>query len=312
MSAQMIFEEAKKVELVALLASLGFTPDRITRQDYWYRSPFREEHTASFKVDRTRNIYYDHGEGKGGNIIDFAARFFRCDAKAASLKVIEQNIEISFSFHQQPCAIPMAGEKKERAEGKITILETRSIQNNILLSYLQQRKIPLEVAKSFCKEVDFLLYGRQQTVIGFKNRLGGFELRSPTFKGSSSPKDITFFDNGSQDISILEGFFDFLSLAVIRPQGGLGLTNYLVLNSLSFLEKSRSLMEQHHKIFLFLDRGISGRRYTQKALAWNKELQLEKYIDSSHLYQYRDDLNEWLIAQSKQQQQQRMHRGRGI
>lgn len=71
-------------------------------------------------------------------------------------------------------------------------------------------------------------------------------------------------------------------------------------------------MEQHHKIFLFLDRGISGRRYTQKALAWNKELQLEKYIDSSHLYQYRDDLNEWLIAQSKQQQQQRMHRGRGI
>ncbi|WP_300600933.1 CHC2 zinc finger domain-containing protein [Niabella sp.] len=312
MPAQMIFEEAKKVELVALLASLGFMPDSVTRQDYWYKSPFRNEHTASFKVDRTRNIYYDHGEGKGGNIIDFAATFFRCDAKTAATKIIEQNMGSNFSFHQQQHPSLMAGEKKEPGGEKIIITGSRPLQSSSLLSYLEERKIPLHIARQYCKEVDFSLYGKQQTVIGFENRLGGFELRSPTFKGSSSPKDITFFDNGSRDISVLEGFFDFLSLPVIRPQAGLVLTNYLVLNSLSFLEKSRSLMEQHHTISLFLDRGISGRQYTQKALAWNKELQSEKYTDSSHLYQYCDDLNEWLIAQSKQQEQQRTQRGRGL
>ncbi|MBZ4190579.1 toprim domain-containing protein [Niabella beijingensis] len=314
MSSQIIFEEAKKVELVALLASLGFMPDRITRQDYWYRSPFRDEHTASFKVDRTRNIYYDHGEGKGGNIIDFAARFFRCDAKTAATKIIEQNIGSNFSFHQQqhPTLMAMAGEKKEPGRGKIIITGLRPLQSTPLLSYLEERKIPLHIAQQYCKEVDFSLYGKQQTVIGFENRSRGFELRSPTFKGSSSPKDIAFFNNGKQEVSVFEGFFDFLSFAVIRPQAGLVLTNYLVLNSLSFLEKSRSLMEQHHTISLFLDRGISGRQYTQKALAWNKESQSEKYTDSSHLYQYRDDLNEWLIAQSKQQQQQRTQRGRGL
>jgi len=312
MSAQMIFGEAKKVELVALLASLGFMPDRVTRQDYWYKSPFRNEHTASFKVDRIRNIYYDHGEGKGGNIIDFAARFFRCDAKTAATKIIEQNLPNSFSFHQQQHPTHMAGEKKEPGEGKIIITSSRPLQSASLLSYLEERKIPLYIAQKYCKEVDFSLYGKQQTVIGFENRSGGFELRSPTFKGSSSPKDITFFDNGKQEVSVFEGFFDFLSFAVIRPQAGSGWTNCLVLNSLSFQEKSRSLMEQHHTISLFLDRGTSGRQYTQKALAWNKEFQSEKYIDSSHLYQYRDDLNEWLIAQSKQQEQQRTQRGRGL
>ena len=71
-------------------------------------------------------------------------------------------------------------------------------------------------------------------------------------------------------------------------------------------------MEQHHKISLFLDRDLSGRKSTEKVLSWNKEFQSEKYIDSSHQYKYCDDLNEWLIAQSKQQEQQRTQRGRGL
>ena len=312
MSSQMIFEEAKKVELVALLASLGFIPDKVTRQDYWYKSPFRNEHSASFKVDRTRNIYYDHGEGKGGNIIDFAARFFRCDAKTAAAKIIEQNIGSNFSFHQQQYPTLMAGEKKEPGGGKIIITASRPLQSASLLSYLEERKIPLHIAQQYCKEVDFSLYGKQQTVIGFQNRSGGFELRSPTFKGSSSPKNITFFDSGKNYVCVFEGFFNFLSFIALRPHPEISTTNCLVLNSLSFIEKSRSLMEQHHKISLFLDRDLSGRKSTEKALSWNQQFQSEKYIDSSHQYKYCNDLNEWLIAQSKQQQQQRTQRGRGF
>ncbi|MBN8857118.1 MAG: toprim domain-containing protein [Sphingobacteriales bacterium] len=315
MATQMIFEEAKKVELIDLLASLGFTPDRIARQDYWYKSPFRNERTASLKVNRDRNIYYDHGEGKGGNVIDFTVRFFRCDVQEAVKKLLERRETNRFSFHQQHNITRQAGEKKDPGAGAIVITNRRSLQNNLLLSYLEHRKIPLEIAQRYCKEVDFLLYGRQQPVIGFENRSGGFELRSPTFKGSSSPKDITFLDNGRRDIYVFEGFFDFLSFAVIRPQTGSGLTNCLVLNSLSFLEKSRSLMEQHNKIFLFLDRDLSGRQSTQKALSWNQEMASAKYADGSDLYKYRDDLNAWLVAQSEQRKQpehQRIYRGRGI
>ncbi len=300
----MIFQEAKKAGLLELLFQLGFTPDKIKGSDYWYRSPFRQERTASFKVNRNRNIWYDHGEGIGGNIIDFAARFFSCDTAEAAKKVLELQGIPHFSFHQQPTISPQAGEKKESDQSRIHITATRPLQNNILLDYLDQRKIPMAVTDVFCKEVDFSLYGKQHTVIGFQNRSGGFELRSGCFKGSSAPKDISFFDRGIQQLSVFEGFFDLLSFVVIRPQAVETLTNLLVLNSLSFFDKSLSLMEQHAKVFLFLDQGKSGRTKTQQALELNKNTGVEKYIDCSHIYKGHDDLNAWLVAQNRQQKHQ--------
>lgn len=308
----MIFQQAKQADLVTLLAQLGFTPAKVKQPDYWYLSPFRDEHTASFKVNRDRNIFYDHGDGTGGNIIDFASRFFNCTAPEAAKKILELTITGDVSFHQQQPTAPRAGEKKERGEPLIAIRATRPLQSAALLLYIAERKIPLELARHFCKEVDFSLYGKPYTTIGFENRSGGFELRSRDFKGSSSPKDITLFDQGKKGICVFEGFFDFLSFNVIRPPSGAGLTSCLVLNSLSFFEKSRSLMEQHDKIYLFLDQGKSGRKSAQKALEWNKEMKAEKYIDCSGFYKYRDDLNDWLKAQSIQQQRNMTSRGRRL
>lgn len=299
----MIFQQAKKVGLLELLFQLGFTPDRIKGSDYWYRSPFRQERSPSFKINRTRNIWYDHGEGIGGNIIDFAARFFNCDTTEAAKKILELQGHNDFSFHQQPTISRQAGEKKESDQSRIHIVDIRPLQNNILLDYLDQRKIPMAVADVFCKEVDFSLYGKQHTAIGFQSRLGGFELRSSSFKGSSAPKDISFFDRGLQQLSVFEGFFDLLSFAVIRPQAVKTLTNLLVLNSLSFFDKSLSLMEEHAKVLLFLDQGKSGRQKTQQALELNTNTGVEKYIDCSHIYKGHDDLNAWLVAQRRQQQQ---------
>jgi len=124
----MIFQQAKQVDLVTLLAQLGFTPTKIKQPDYWYRSPFRKEDTASFKVNRDRNIYFDHGEGKGGNVVDFVSRFFNCTALEAAKKIVELHAG-DFSFHQRQSISPQAGEKKERAAGRIAILHSRRLEN---------------------------------------------------------------------------------------------------------------------------------------------------------------------------------------
>ncbi|MBT1687384.1 CHC2 zinc finger domain-containing protein [Dawidia soli] len=71
---------ARQIDLVYYLASLGYTPAKIRNNDYWYLSPFRDEKTPSFKIDRKLNVWYDHGEGTGGNLIDFGTRYLnaRC------------------------------------------------------------------------------------------------------------------------------------------------------------------------------------------------------------------------------------------
>ena len=288
---------AKQIDLVDYLASLGHQPQKVINQDYWYLSPLREEKTPSFKVNRKLNVWYDHATGKGGNLIDFGTQYFKCSV-ADLLRRLSGRAVPTFSFHPQQqtsqshnIQTSPAGEKKENPESKIVIVDSRVLADKSLLDYLQKRNIPQDIASRFCREVDFLLYGKKQTVIGFQNNAGGYELRSQNFKGSSSPKDITFIDTEAKSLAVFEGFFNYLSYRAMNHKAGEPLTNFLVLNSLSFFQKSRNLMEKHEQVNLYLDRDKAGINCIQEALKWNQYL----YKDQSHLYSNHKDLNDWLV-----------------
>lgn len=290
--------QAKQIDLVSYLASLGYHPEKIRNNDYWYLSPLRNERTASFKVDRKLNLWYDHGGGNGGDLIDFGTQYYRCGISEFLNRVSQNQPEQFLSFH--PPSLPgdkyFAGEKKE--ESKIIVLETRPISDPLLLSYLQKRSIPLDIARGFCTEVDFTLYGKKHTAIGFQNNAGGYELRSEYFKGSSAPKDITLIDNKTDDLTVFEGFFNFLSFQTINRNLQAPLTNCLVLNSLSFFERSRALMENYKQIHLILDRDNAGMAQTKQALQWSS-----KYIDRSDYYSQHKDLNDWLKQKERKPKQ---------
>ena len=72
---------ARQLDLVEYLQDLGHHPQKIRGNDYWYLSPLRDEKTASFKVNRKLNLWYDHGLGKGGSLIDFGVLYFNCSVK---------------------------------------------------------------------------------------------------------------------------------------------------------------------------------------------------------------------------------------
>lgn len=288
--------KAKQIDLVDFLTTLGYEPSKIRNSDYWYKSPLRDERTASFKINRKLNVWYDHGIGKGGDLIDFGKQYFRCTTSELLQKLSNGNAE-AFLFHQQEKPKLMnisnsisAGEKKKDGEGKILITDSRVISDSRLMSYLEKRNIPLEVARQYCYEVDFLLHGKKQTAVGFKNDNGGYELRSEYFKGSSSPKSITFIDVGSKSLNVFEGFFDFLSYIAINQKAGEPPANFLVLNSLAFFQKSWELMEKHERVNLYLDRDEAGMKLTKEALERNTE----KFTDQSILYKNHKDLNDWL------------------
>jgi hypothetical protein len=304
-------DEAKKFDLVDYLASIGHLPAKIRNQDYWYRSPLRDEKTPSFKVNRKSNLWYDHGTGQGGDLIDFGTLYHHCTIPDLLDRLSQYPSRPSFSF-QPPLASGLggAGEKEGPPEGKIAILDSRPLTARTLIDYLLKRSIPPDIAARSCREVDFSLYDNRQTAIGFPNRSGGYELRSEQFKGSSSPKDISFFDNHSEDIAVFEGFFNYLSYQTLNRHNLAPLTNFLILNSLAFLEKSRPLMEQYGRINLLLDGDTAGRSFTRKALMWNPD----KYFDRSDFYQGRKDLNEWLIHEFHQQARlsQGRRKGRSI
>ncbi len=74
------------------------------------------------------------------------------------------------------------------------------------------------------------------------------------------------------------------------------LTDFVILNSVSFFEKARHFMERHDAIRLYLDRDTTGQNCSKYALSINK-----KYKDESSLYQHHNDLNDWLVNFGKAQ-----------
>lgn len=300
-------EQANQVDLVEFLNELGHQPRKVKNNDYWYLSPLRSERDPSFKVNKQKNCWYDHGLGVGGKLVDFGVKYFNCSVYEALRKIS--------SF--QPQIISESPGKRERInshkiEGNNTdesllkvIHAEQPILDFRLRCYLRQRRISEAVANKYCSEVSFELSHRNYTAIGFKNSAGGFELRNEYFKCSSSPKYITYIDNNAENVTVFESFFDFLSYQTIHQNQQGCQSNFLVLNTLSFFERSLLLMEKHERIALYLDHDEAGRRCT--ALAQKRSAKVQ---DESTLYKGYKDLNDWMMnigKGNKQKQSQGRH-----
>ena len=295
--------EAKRMDIVTYLESLSIKPEKVNGNDYWYLSPLRDEKTPSFKINRKLNVWYDHGLGKGGKLVDLGILLHHCSVQEFLEKLNTQGN--SFSFHQ-PVIPPQKSD--EFAEKKIKLIAANPLTDTILCHYLETRNIPVEMAKNYCRQVTYLNGQKQFQAIGFKNNSGGFELRSPGFKSTVSPKDFTFLNAQKWNaVAVFEGFIDFLSLMASGKQMLPELTNFLVLNSLSFFEKARPAMEQHERIYLLLDNDAAGKNCVKRALGLS-----HKYNDLSNRYQRDKDINEWLMKEKKSEQQQVRRSGRRL
>lgn len=295
--------EAKRMDIVTYLESLSIKPQKVTGNDYWYLSPLRDERTPSFKINRKLNVWYDHGLGKGGKLVDLGILLHHCSVQEFLEKLNTQGD--SFSFHQ-PVIPPQKSD--EFAEKKIKLMEINPLTDPILCHYLETRNIPIEIAKNYCRQITYLNGQKQFQAIGFKNNSGGFELRSPDFKSTVSPKDFTFLNAQKWNaVAVFEGFIDFLSLIASGKEMLPELTNFLVLNSLSFFEKARLVMEQHERIYLLLDNDASGKNCTKRALGLSY-----KYNDLSIKYQQYKDINEWLMKEKKSEQYHIRRSGRRL
>lgn len=274
--------QARSIDMVRYLSKFGIEPSHVRGNDFWYRSPFREEKTASFKVDRTKNLWYDFGEGRGGNIIDFAMQFHRCTI-----------MEFMESLHATALiANPKDGQLRGVVPEKevIQINRVRPLYSYPLLNYLKERKIDIKIADQHCRELHYTFKGKGYYAIGFQNDLGGYEVRNQHFKSSTAPKSFKSMINGAKELCVFEGFTDFLSFRTLHQHLAFESFDYLVLNSLSFFEQARPLMESYAQTNLYLDQDKQGRKFTAIALSSNS-----CYKDQSALYTNYKDLNDFLI-----------------
>ena len=164
---------------------------------------WRGDKNPSVSIDRARNRWYDHGEGRGGSVLDLVMAVERCSFFQAA-DILESGAYSVANF---------APASKADRKPAIVVDEVGFLQHPVLLQYLNTRGISSSLASIYCKEVYYHLDGRPEMrffAIGFQNRSGGWELRNPNIKLATS-KHYSYLDNGGSHIAIFEGFFDMLS-----------------------------------------------------------------------------------------------------
>ncbi len=275
-------EQANEMDLVNYLAQLGHVPKKIRGKDHWYLSPLRKESTASFKVNQKLNVWYDHGIGEGGSLVDFGVKYFGCNVPDFLEK-------LSLSDFFVPKHFDKLHEKHSEAEKRLQIISIKPLISKSLIKYLELRGIETSIAKKVCQEIEYSFGDKSYYAVGFKNDEGGYEIRDPFYKYSSAPKSVSTFNNDSNEIAVFEGFMDYLSYLSIPKNDQMNI-NFIVLNGAGLFEKARIFLETHERINLFLDRDATGKKITEYALGISK-----KYNDKSSLYEPYKDLNEWLM-----------------
>ena len=296
----MTYKEANNISIKDYLNSLGIQPVTEKGSYGMYRSPLREDNTPSFKVDYNANLWCDYGTGEGGTLIDLVMKQNGCNAYGAICR-LEQDDTASFSFHGKD--LPERDTKRQAAS-PIEVRRIQPLQNPALMRYLLERGISPGTAAPYVQEMYYRIGGKPYFALAFRNNSGGYELRNPRFKGSTS-KDITHIRQKGEPREkclVFEGFMDYLSFLTLRMKNcptmpDLDRQDYVILNSTVNVPKAIDVLYPYERIHCMLDNDKAGYEATRAI-----ELEYSYRVrDFSGNYRGYSDLNDYLCGRKQEQ-----------
>lgn len=287
---------AKQISIIDYLKQKGISHTKKQGVNYWYLSPIRTEDKPSFKVNASSNEWYDFGIGKGGDIIDLAKELYNVQTTSEALRYLSGQTRTLVS--SMLCS-------KNRPQRRQTSNEMRDIQyvplsHPALISYMFKRHIDLNIGRVYCCEIHYKIRNANYFGIAFRNRQGGFEIRNPYFKGCVGHKDITIQNSNKEQNAchccLFEGFMDFLSYVTLLDKQDTeicisNVCDYIVLNSVSNINKVLDLLDSYQYIHSYLDNDDAGKR-TLNVIQDKYKISV---IDESCRYKDFNDLNDYLV-----------------
>ena len=292
--------QIKKIAIVDFLLAIGIRPIKETAASAWYHAPYREDEDPSFKVNKNRNVWYDFGTTKSGDIIDLAVLVYRTPNIPKVLKMIAQAAPAAPLKVRTFVPQPSASDGKLPQATAFQNLRLQALASIPLLSYLSKRGIDMETARQECREAHYTCHGMNYFAIAFPNEAGGYEIRNPYYKGCIAPKAVSLISQGQTDsLCLFEGFMDYLSFLTLRKRERLSVPCYgadlLVLNSVNNLPKALPRLKAYKHIYCYLDNDDAGRRVVDML----RELKGDAVHDMMEAYPLYKDLNDILVGKKR-------------
>jgi hypothetical protein len=285
-------EDVNKLDLVEYLATIGLHPVSIKGQQYRFFSPFRPETFPTFVVFRDTNTWREGKDLRNQTAYQFGVKFHDCtivELFATFNRALSNQLEVSdVSRLASPRAIDPG-----------SIIAKLPLRSAELGTFLKDLRIPWEIARLHCIQINLEGHGRIEKTLAFPNTAGGYHLRNKSIDACIGPASTSFKDHKSANCAVFANFADFLSYQAAIQNQPTNLTNFLILNSLKQTHKAHSIMEAHDEVRLYLPRDTAS-----CAVVHDLCLLSDKYKDCSELYQNHQNLNDWIrhIGQSSNEQ----------
>jgi DNA primase len=310
----MQISEARKISIAEYLSLVGFKPARITKSgnELWYSSPIRDgDKNPSFSVNTIKNIWYDFGINKGGNVIDLVCELEKSTFNKAMTTLknsgLSSHTHLSPAFNQASINLQVI-HKIKKISGKkeknsaFEVLSISKIDRVDLINFLKERKISISIAKKYLKQIHYKPKDKIKSYYALAWACGnGYETRSPYFKGFiGTHKDIIKINlKNNQSLSIFEGFMDFLAFLTYYKISDFK-NSVIILNSVSLRKKALEEIENYNftKAYLFLDNDEAGKDTRNFFINSLNVLVLDK----SSLYENYNDFNEMTIEENSNEQ----------
>jgi hypothetical protein len=262
----MNIEQANGIALPEILKVIDCKHVKQVNEEIWYNSPFRDEKTASFHVNTVKNVWYDFGMAKGGDVVAFAKRYL--ESQNEDCTVVDALRWLRNMMIAPTLVLPPKGHEVGEKTSKILVQAVSPIKHAGLIAYLEERGIRLETAQNYLREVLLLNHntGKMFTALCLENEGEGYELRNQFFKGCTGPKSISFIRGTklpAEEINLFEGFFDFLSVVQSEPDGKFE-GDVIILNSLACLPQAVPYISNYHykTVRTYLDNDDAGNSTT--------------------------------------------------
>ena len=278
------------ISIREILESFSLFPSKENHRTAFYFAIDREERTPSLSVDYNKNTAFDFGTGKKYDNVSIVQAVKRCSVSEA-LEYLER-------FDYSKPIQRVEKDVNQSPKSNYQILELKAVENPSLIHYLKSRKLESQISE--LEEIHYELNGRNYFGIGFKNDSGGYEIRNPHIKICLGKKDITsiksqseILQNQSQTLRIFEGFADYLSFKILEQHLEKSPSDYLILNSVSMINRATGLVKTYPNIELYLDNDRTGNEVTEILNRRFPEAE-----DCRILYRNHKDLNEFLTVGS--------------
>ncbi|QEM07840.1 hypothetical protein DIU31_031675 [Mucilaginibacter rubeus] len=251
----------EQVSLTGLLARLGYQPAHNSGREILYRNVLHEDgKKPSLCVNDNLGMWYDHGTGKGGNVIDFGLAFW------PGLEIKEVCGKLHEIMEQAiPAAVSIL--KPSRRKRHKTLIQPYYRVDKVcdlgktpsIRLFLEKRGI-WEEAQGILQEVHYhsvhaKLQPRQFFAAGHRNDSGSWQVRNKYFKGCLGNKGLTLLTGDSRRLCVFKDIFDYLSWKHDHPELP---DSALIINSYSLLAAAIKTAMRYPAISVYFDHTPEG------------------------------------------------------